>query len=168
MRRFVEPSVPPVRGPKMEQAERLRIYLTEMFAARMLESLRAGDSVVWGQGQITPTGIDLDGRSIRWKEITRIKIRNNGSTVIGCSGQGDVSLSIDAPNFWPGFAILKLCRPIDLCLKLLLCFDPLNQVHHWWPVKGSRVGEPANALSGQLTTGVRRVKIAGVGLPLAG
>lgn len=96
-----------LRGPKMEQAERLRIYLTEMFAARMLESLRAGDSVVWGQGQITPTGIDLDGRSIRWKEITRIKIRNNGSTVIGCSGQGDVSLSIDAPNFWPGFAILK-------------------------------------------------------------
>ena len=96
-----------IRGPKMEQAEKLRIYLTKMFAARMLESLKAGDSVVWGRGQITPTGIQLDGRSIRWKEIARVKIRNNGSTVISCSGQGDVSLSIDAPNFWPGFAILK-------------------------------------------------------------
>jgi hypothetical protein len=100
-----------MRGPKMAKAEELRVYLTKVFATRMLEKLKAGSWVWWGDGRITPTGIELDGRSIRWKEISRIKIRNSGSTVISSSDQGNVSIDINSANFWPGFSILK--RQLD-------------------------------------------------------
>ncbi|MFI5382094.1 MAG: DUF6585 family protein [Tepidisphaerales bacterium] len=98
-------------GPKMVKAEELRAYLTEMFAVRMLARLKAGSSVPWGQGQITPSGVELDGRFIGWKEITRVRIRNNGNAIICSSDQFEASLPINAANFWPGYAVLK--RQLD-------------------------------------------------------